>query len=70
RAGGHGPAILNAIHHATGVRVGQVPVTPARLRAAIRSDAARNGAIQTRVTRTPAAAGDAVDAPTIRESPR
>ena len=27
------PAILNAIHHATGVRMSQVPVTPDRLRA-------------------------------------
>jgi len=30
------PAILNAIHHATGVRVAEVPVTPDRLRAALR----------------------------------
>jgi len=29
------PAILNAIHHATGVRMHEVPVTPSRLRAAI-----------------------------------
>jgi aldehyde oxidoreductase len=29
------PAILNAIHHATGVRMAQVPVTPSRLRAAL-----------------------------------
>ncbi len=29
------PAILNAIHHATGVRMGEVPVTPTRLRAAL-----------------------------------
>ncbi len=29
------PAILNAIHHATGVRMDQVPVTPSRLRAAL-----------------------------------
>ncbi|MCO5099581.1 MAG: molybdopterin-dependent oxidoreductase [Burkholderiaceae bacterium] len=29
------PAILNAIHHATGVRMSEVPVTPDRLRAAI-----------------------------------
>ncbi len=29
------PAILNAIHHATGVRMAEVPVTPDRLRAAI-----------------------------------
>jgi len=31
------PAILAAIHHATGARVWQVPATPARLRAAIRA---------------------------------
>ncbi|HEY5657027.1 MAG TPA: molybdopterin cofactor-binding domain-containing protein, partial [Myxococcota bacterium] len=31
------PAILNAIHHATGVRLAQVPATPDRLRAAIRA---------------------------------
>ncbi|MCE9660344.1 MAG: molybdopterin-dependent oxidoreductase [Burkholderiales bacterium] len=31
------PAILNAIHHATGVRMREVPVTPSRLRAAILS---------------------------------
>jgi CO/xanthine dehydrogenase Mo-binding subunit len=30
------PAILNAIHHATGVRMYRVPVTPDRLRAAIK----------------------------------
>ena len=30
------PAILNAIYHASGVRMGQVPVTPSRLRAALR----------------------------------
>ena len=29
------PAILNAIHHATGVRMAQVPVTPSRLREAL-----------------------------------
>ena len=29
------PAILNAIHHAVGVRMSAVPVTPARLRAAL-----------------------------------
>ena len=29
------PAILNAIHHATGVRMAEVPVTPDRLRAAL-----------------------------------
>ena len=29
------PAILNAIHAATGVRMREVPVTPARLRAAL-----------------------------------
>ncbi len=32
------PAILNAIHHATGVRMSQVPVTPDRLRAALRAE--------------------------------
>ena len=31
------PAILNAIHAATGVRMREVPVTPSRLRAAIRA---------------------------------
>jgi CO/xanthine dehydrogenase Mo-binding subunit/aerobic-type carbon monoxide dehydrogenase small subunit (CoxS/CutS family) len=41
------PAILNAIHHATGVRVRRTPVTPDRLRAAItalqdKSDNVRN----------------------------
>ena len=39
------PAILNAIHHATGVRMGQVPVSPSRLRAALlvrRPDDARH----------------------------
>jgi aldehyde oxidoreductase len=30
------PAILNAIRHATGIRMDQVPVTPARMRAAIK----------------------------------
>jgi aldehyde oxidoreductase len=30
------PAILNAIHHATGVRMRRVPATPDRLRAALR----------------------------------
>ena len=35
------PAILNAIHHATGVRMDQVPVTPDRLRAALRQGDAR-----------------------------
>ena len=30
------PAILNAIHHATGARITQVPATPARLRAALK----------------------------------
>ncbi|MBV8851362.1 MAG: molybdopterin-dependent oxidoreductase [Methylobacteriaceae bacterium] len=35
------PAILNAIHHATGVRMYRVPVTPDRLRAAIIAN--RNG---------------------------
>jgi aldehyde oxidoreductase len=35
------PAILNAIHGATGVRMHEVPVTPSRLRAAIVRDGAR-----------------------------
>ncbi len=35
------PAILNAIHHATGVRMSEVPVTPDRLRAAIAEAPAR-----------------------------
>jgi len=35
------PAILNAIHHATGVRVAEVPVTPDRLRAALRDGVGR-----------------------------
>jgi len=35
------PALLNAIHHATGVRMRSVPVTPSRLREAIRE--ASNG---------------------------
>jgi CO/xanthine dehydrogenase Mo-binding subunit/aerobic-type carbon monoxide dehydrogenase small subunit (CoxS/CutS family) len=30
------PAILNAIHHATGARITQVPATPARVRAALK----------------------------------
>jgi CO/xanthine dehydrogenase Mo-binding subunit len=30
------PAILGAIHHATGVRMRQVPVLPHRLRAALK----------------------------------
>ena len=34
------PAILNAIHAATGVRMREVPVTPARLRAALLAAAA------------------------------
>ena len=38
------PAILNAIHDAVGVRPAQVPVTPDRLRAALRA-AAPAGAI-------------------------
>ena len=29
------PAILNAIHHATGVRIRRVPATPDRVRAAL-----------------------------------
>jgi aldehyde oxidoreductase len=37
------PAILNAIHHATGVRVASVPATPDRLRAAIRKAAGARG---------------------------
>ena len=35
------PAILNAIHHATGVRMDSVPVTPTRLREALLRQAAR-----------------------------
>ena len=35
------PAILNAIHHATGARLTRVPATPARVRAAIRAREAR-----------------------------
>jgi CO/xanthine dehydrogenase Mo-binding subunit/aerobic-type carbon monoxide dehydrogenase small subunit (CoxS/CutS family) len=35
------PAILNAIHHATGVRIVEVPVTPDRLRAALREGVSR-----------------------------
>ena len=35
------PAILNAIHHATGLRMAEVPVTPDRLRAALRDGASR-----------------------------
>ncbi|HMN82472.1 MAG TPA: molybdopterin-dependent oxidoreductase [Burkholderiaceae bacterium] len=38
------PAILNAIHAATGVRVAHVPATPDRLRAAIRAAGSRHGA--------------------------
>ena len=37
------PAILNAIHHATGVRIRRVPATPARIREAI-LEAHRSGA--------------------------
>ncbi len=37
------PAILNAIHHATGVRVDRVPATPDRLRAAILARASAPG---------------------------
>ncbi len=33
------PAILNAIHHACGVRIRQLPATPARIMAAIRNSA-------------------------------
>ena len=35
------PAILNAIHHATGVRIRRVPATPDRIRAAILAQAAQ-----------------------------
>ncbi len=44
------PAILNAIHHATGVRMGQVPVSPSRLRAALlhRHPDASSGSIAAR----------------------
>jgi CO/xanthine dehydrogenase Mo-binding subunit len=35
------PAILNAIHHATGVRMSQLPVSPSRLRAALQAELAR-----------------------------
>ncbi|MCD6734499.1 MAG: molybdopterin-dependent oxidoreductase [Burkholderiaceae bacterium] len=35
------PAILNAIHHATGVRVAEVPVTPDRLRHALKQGGLR-----------------------------
>ena len=38
------PAILNAIHAATGVRMREVPVTPSRLRAAILAAPADAGA--------------------------
>jgi CO/xanthine dehydrogenase Mo-binding subunit len=40
------PAILNAIHHATGVRIRRIPATPDRMRAEILAAAAagvRNG---------------------------
>ena len=37
------PAILNAIHAATGVRMREVPVTPSRLRAALLRGFARRG---------------------------
>jgi aldehyde oxidoreductase len=37
------PAILNAIHHATGARLTRVPATPDRVRAAIRAVAATAG---------------------------
>jgi CO/xanthine dehydrogenase Mo-binding subunit/aerobic-type carbon monoxide dehydrogenase small subunit (CoxS/CutS family) len=40
------PAILNAIHHATGVRMYRVPVTPDRLRAAIVACHSRESGIQ------------------------
>jgi aldehyde oxidoreductase len=38
------PAILNAIHHATGARLTRVPATPDRVRAAIRAVATGKGA--------------------------
>jgi CO/xanthine dehydrogenase Mo-binding subunit len=37
------PAILNAIHHATGVRMRRIPATPDRIREAIRARASGNG---------------------------
>ncbi len=51
------PAILNAIHHACGVRMGQVPVSPSRLRAALQTrhpDESRDPPLA-------AVGGDAVD---------
>nr|MBP8309218.1 molybdopterin-dependent oxidoreductase [Burkholderiaceae bacterium] len=48
------PAILNAIHDATGVRIAQVPVTPDRLRAALRPRVAAPSG----VARPPQPAGD------------
>ncbi len=38
------PAILNAIHHATGVRMRRVPATPDRIRTAILANVQRGGA--------------------------
>jgi CO/xanthine dehydrogenase Mo-binding subunit len=35
------PAILNAIHHATGVRITRVPATPDRVRAALKAAGVR-----------------------------
>ncbi len=45
------PAILNAIHDATGVRVAQVPATPDRLREAIRAHASADRARSSDATR-------------------
>ena len=42
------PAILNAIHAATGIRMREVPVTPSRLRAAIAAAARESRADKTR----------------------
>ena len=44
------PAILNAIHAATGVRMREVPVTPSRLRAAICARGARTRSVASRWT--------------------
>jgi aldehyde oxidoreductase len=37
------PAILNAIHHATGVRMRRIPATPDRIREAILARTSGNG---------------------------
>jgi aldehyde oxidoreductase len=42
------PAILNAIHHATGVRMRRIPATPDRIREAILAHSASNGTGATR----------------------